>query len=509
MQSIPIQRIYGFAVTFLGLAFALMLGSWVGSGDWRTPIALLALMAGLGVVMALGSNYWMLIPLSLSVKFPALPLAGRVVEFPELAIAAVSVIYAARVALKKEKFAVFRPINTPFILFMAWVAMVFYLHPTGLSALGAGTIGARFYLKLALAFAAFIVLSNRSYSTRDIRWILLFLVAGSIFHAFYIFIEVSFAAAPKINNTGFSQEDFYTWQQALSIPAITVAFLIFSRWSPKEVFSLHRFYLIGIYCLCLALAIVSGKRMGLMAVIAAPIISSIMYRQPVYLLVGAILGTATLGTLSIGQGQWFQLPLVAQRTLSWIPGDWAPELDNLRGGVDDFRTELRRLALKNIAADPIIGKGFAIDISDVLSGFSMMEQGGGIYTQVAGHASSRNWHNIWLGYAADFGIPLSIIQAVIFMSMLFLSARLFKYHNNTNMAGVFALYVFIFTFRDVFSSHTSGHTALDSFDRWWMYGIIVSLYLQTLVSSKPSYKSGQQTGLPMARNRLTELAARS
>jgi len=42
------------------------------------------------------------------------------------------------------------------------------------------------------------------------------------------------------------------------------------------------------------------------------------------------------------------------------------------------------------------------------------------------------------------------------------------------------LYVLIYTIRDVLASHTSGHTSLDAWTRWWMYGILVSLYVQML-----------------------------
>ena len=38
------------------------------------------------------------------------------------------------------------------------------------------------------------------------------------------------------------------------------------------------------------------------------------------------------------------------------------------------------------------------------------------------------------------------------------------------------MFLLIFTIRDLVASHTSGHSALDAWQRWWMYGILISIY---------------------------------
>ena len=107
---------------------------------------------------------------------------------------------------------------------------------------------------------------------------------------------------------------------------------------------------------------------------------------------------------------------------------------------------------------------------------AMGERGGTMDIQVAAYALGRSWHNTWLGYAADFGIPLSVIQAIIYIWVIVLSAKVFRQYGNRSLFGVFALYLLLFTVRDLIASHTSGHTALDAWSRWWMYGVLVSLY---------------------------------
>jgi hypothetical protein len=244
------------------------------------------------------------------------------------------------------------------------------------------------------------------------------------------------------------------------------------------VFGLQKLGVLLLYAGCMVLVLLSGKRMGLAAVLLAPAISALMFRQLIYIPVALAALFLMLSALVFGQGQWFDLPLVAQRTLSWLPGEWDPELDSMRGGTDDFRTELRRLAWDNIKTDPVVGQGYAMNMGEIMSTMTLQQQVGGIEVVTTGHAISRNWHNIWLGYAADFGIPVSIIQGIIFLQILILSFRTFNIYSNRSLLGVFSLYVFIFTFRDLIASHTSGHTALDAFERWWMYGMVVAIYLQ-------------------------------
>jgi hypothetical protein len=148
----------------------------------------------------------------------------------------------------------------------------------------------------------------------------------------------------------------------------------------------------------------------------------------------------------------------------------------MRGGTDDWRAELRYWASENVRRDPLIGKGFAIDLSETVNAILAQQRGGAIDVQVAAYAIGRAWHNTWIGYAADFGIPLSIIQGILYLTIIVMSYRCFKYYGNKSYFGAFGIFLLIFTIRDLMASHTSGHSALDAWQRWWMYGILVSIY---------------------------------
>jgi len=483
-RNISKTQITWIVGVLLGLGLAIFMGSAAGSTDFVVVSTVLGAGLGIGTFLVLGKNYWMLIPFSLGAAFPVVPLGGRSLEFPELAIAGCSLFFLLRLASRKEKLNFFRPINIPILLFMAWVGMVFVLNPVGLAVMGSEVGGGRFYLKIALAFAAYLILSNREYSERDIRWVFGLIIFGACFSLIYGVISY-LLIGPGINlNTGLVDEEYYTWHQLLSVPATTVSFIIFARWSPKQVFSIQKIWTALTYITCLLLVLISGKRMALITIFLAPLVSAILRRQISFIFITLGFATVTLGTLTAGHGQLFSLPLVAQRTISFLPGDWDPEMDQLRGGADEWRAELRQWAGTMIKRDPVIGGGFAVNIQETATAGAMAQEGGTIDIQVARYALGRSWHNRWLGYAADFGIPMSIIQVIIYAWVLFLSYRVFKLDSDRSVLSVFGAYLIIYNLSDLAASWTSGHTALDAFSRWWIYGIIVALFLQTAAKAR-------------------------
>jgi len=473
-RNISTTQLTWIVGTLVGLVMAVFMGSAVGSADFSLVSIVLGVGIGIATFLVLGKDYWMLIPFSVGASFPALPLGGRFVEFSELAIAGCGLFFLMRVASRKEKLHLFRSVNTPILLFMGWVGMVFLINPVGFAAMGAQTGGGRFYLKLALAFTAFLVLSNRKYTDRDLRWIFGLLIFGACYSLVYGFYEHILIGARVDPNTGLVVDEYYTWHQLLAGPPLTVAFLMFARWKPSEIFSLQRTGLLLIYCLCVMMVLASGKRMAFVAIFLAPFVSAVMHRQASAIVGSVGLAILTMTALIGGQGEYFQLPLTVQRTLSWLPGDWDKSLAYLEQGQDTFRDELRIYAMENIKSDPWVGNGFSVNIAETVSVISAA--GSDTFVSLM-MANGRSWHNTWLGYAADFGIPLSVIQAVIFVWVLVLSTKIFRFYGNNSFYGVFGLYTLIFTLRDLISSHTGGHTALDAFMRWPSYAILVSIFI--------------------------------
>ncbi len=480
------NKVIVFAVSALGLLIALFLGMAVGEGRRMHIAAVFAIMVGAPLLLSLGKNYWYLIPISILSGLPAIPFVGRNIKLPELCIALCFGIFITRVAFKLDKIVLWRTTHIPIYLFMAWVLFIFCLYPVGLSAFGATTIGGRFYLQLLLAFMAFIIIASRDITEKDCKWIIFSIIAGAVVNASYSVFSFFFIGSSDdpFSDAG-SGDQFYTWHQSLSVPAMALSFLLFAWKKPSQVFSLKHPILVCAYLLAIALSLYSGKRIGLAAVVLAPLLSAIVHRQYFYVWLGAIAAVLMSLLVIFGHGEFFKLPIQAQRALSILPAEWDNEIRGIERGADPFRESLRRFAMENIERYPVIGRGFAIDYSEIIAQISASRLVSGTDMQVAGHAIGRSWHNTWLGYAADFGIPLSFIQGILLITVLIISYKSIKIFPAKSPKFIVSAYVFFYIVRDLVASHTSGHSSLDAFDRWWLYGVLFAIYAAAK-ANKPS-----------------------
>ena len=220
-----------------GLALAVVIGVLIGSGDWATFF--IPVLAGIGVTafLLLGNKYWLLIPFSLSFTFPIIPLGTRAVELPELTIVVCAGLFVIRFALKAQKFHLWRPDHLPFLLYAGWAMLIYFHNPIGFTFFGASSGGARFYFKILLALAAFLIIANQKVTERDCKWILILMVVGSFLDLaktmlFYrIFGGSEYFVDPLEN---------YTWQQGLGIPPLIVVLILFSRYRTAEILNVDR-----------------------------------------------------------------------------------------------------------------------------------------------------------------------------------------------------------------------------------------------------------------------------
>jgi hypothetical protein len=485
MHSFPIHRLYLMAVAILGLGMAFLMGSWVGAGNIMLPTLVIGVSGGIAAILLLGRHYWYLIPFSVLSALPAIPLAGRTIDLVEVTIAACSAIFFARLAMKKERFIPFRPTHTALLLSFAWICWIWYLNPTGLAALGAGTIGARFYVKIILGFLAFLVIASQKPTEIDFRRLLWIVFIGAILNTLYgMFSFFVLGGAEAEQGAGGLEE--YTWHQILAGPALTGSWLIFSLYKPSQVFSLQRPWLPILYILAFGIAAISGKRMSILLILAAPLISCAINKEYRYALIGSIVGGAMILSLTLSQGSIFTLPFTVQRSLSWLPGDWDPSLQELGRG-DIFREQLRELATHEIKRSPLLGRGYSTSLADVLSGYTMMEYGSGLEMEkVMGHAASKNWHNRWLGYTADFGIPFTVLLVWLYLTAIIIAWRLTRSLNSRSYSRAFAVFAFFWIAQLIITSHTSGHTALDALRNWWMYGLLFAMYAEYFTPKRRS-----------------------
>ncbi len=477
-------------VALLGAAF---LGASAGEGDFFNIYAAIFGSAFIALMLALGNRYWMLIPISFTTQLPAVPIKGRMLELPEITAVLCSAVFLIRYAVKKQTFVFFRKEHAPVLLYVGWVVVIFCLNPVGLSSFseaGASLGGARFYAKILLALASFIIMANQEMTDNDCKWMIILLLIGAFVESVYqiaiFFLPLGFLGLDASAQLFADPDSFYTWHQALAgVPLILVS-LAFARFKTSELFSLHRLWVAVGFVLCVLLIAMSGKRAALAAIPMIAILASFLRREWGFFMLW-LAGAVMAGTvIVIGHGDLFRFPLTVQRAFSALPAQWDSELGSLAGGKDLFRAELRRQAIKKIENDPWVGEGYQVNLS--LSQALIAQyatRGGDTELQVAPFAMGSAWHNTWLGYAADFGIPAAMIAALIFFAVIRASYRLAMRFPPNSMRATLAAYLFLTITIYLVRSHTSGHSAMDAFGRWWSYGALVSLGIAYAKSSNP------------------------
>jgi O-antigen ligase len=461
-------------VTIGALAATFFIGAAIGQGEFIQIYLLFFGVAALVAVFGMGSRYWMLIPIAFSFNLPAIPFRGRAFELPEIAIAVCSVIFVCRYAISSRGITIFRWSHAAVIMYAVWAGIIFLIHPVGLMATGSTTGGARFYFKIALALAAFLIVANQRISERDAKWIIRLLLVGSVVSMVVNIVQYKIAPPAFADPNALTDEGYYTWHQSLSGPAMWFMLWLSARFRIKEILGFGKPWTLFLALCCIAIAAVSGKRAGLASVLLTPLIVAILRKENFYVISGAVFAAILLFFLTAGQGTWFRLPLQVQRSLSYLPGKWDWEVQSqVQGGIDPFRQELRQLAWGNIKAHPIVGQGYAVNARELygmgrmatnLSEFGIMVM-----------ALGSSWHNTWLGYWADFGLPAIIFWAIFWLQAIVVGYRLYRNTTHGTSYRTLGLMILLYFICDILRSWTSGHSADDPFTRWWMYAVMLSM----------------------------------
>jgi len=494
MNGAGLPQILGVIMTLLGLVVAYFLGSASATGNYMLIMLVLGGMGALLVFMQMGKKYWLLVPFGFSIMISALPVGGRSFELWELCCIGAFGLFVARVALKQDHLYLARPENSGVFLYVAWAMFILWLNPVGMFFMGATTGGARFYMQIILCFLGFLVVSNQSPTAKDAKWILWLFIGGTILTAF-MRITSYFLFGSGGGDIDSAGDDFYSWHQMLSTIPVAVGAWMFTRYPISKVFSFSQPHLAVIYGACLLMGLFSGKRAALAIFLLYPFLALFLRRSDFR----ACLGYAAVFFIGLiiaggGNGNLFTLPMGVQRSLSVFPGNWDPSFKKAEGAhMDDFRSEMRRLAVEKIKLDPWIGKGFGISAED--TGWINPTL---VYHMIPLLAMGSAWHSTWYGIAADFGIIGTFWWAIYVLYSLYTGRWVYvnapRGSPQQILAGTFTLFMLHLLAR----SYTSGTSYGVCVDQWWMFGILLAMKYtlqQEMLATKVA-KAAQPVGEP-------------
>lgn len=492
-----------------GLIIAVFVGLSIGQGDLKKTYIMMVALGAFPIFLILGSNYWVLLPFALTVSLPAIPLvAGRVVSFGELWVLCAVGAFVLRFPFAKERVQVFRWDYVPMMLYVGWAAMIWKANGTGLAILGASSVGGRSYVKIALAAAAFLILCNQRMEDRHAKWIAYGLILSGVVSS--IWGAASFYFAPSTVDE--VEVGFYTWHQFLSRTPYYALAYIFARYSLPDLISNFRVGLLMFIATCYGMVIFSGKRAALAVCLAYPLMSAIIRKQYAFVFAGAAAVAMALIILVAGHGTVYRLPMTVQRALWILPGDWDYEVRAQTEG--SFRRTLNRLAMDEIRANPIIGRGFGFTSLDATLAmtpqlmYTIARKGDHMAAFIM--AASGEWHSTWLGTAATLGIPAAVFWAFIWVQLLWNSSHVYRRAPPGSHMKVMALMILMLTIAAIMRSWTSGHAAGNLLGASWELGVILSAKYSLRhaearaveLSPRPLGAEAMRRGLPQA-NRQT------
>jgi len=354
--------------------------------DWIATRHLLRLagFAGIALTIILAAGMkrsawlWIVVGWSLTGYIHALPvpLAAR-----DLVVLLVACSYAVQRVSGQASRQSWGVLGALVAINCAHMAVTFLYHPVGLRALGAETMGGRPYFNIFIAWCAYWVIVHQPDSYRSVTRIPLWLMAGMslstlISVVVYIFpaitpyvwylygsVDVSeYTASLHAATSTALEPQVRRFAQLAPFGLMLVQFLS-AYYPPRTLLNplRRRFYL---FVLGIAAVLASGFRNTLLFAFASLVLASWFHRGWREVVLGGAIGTLLLGILIFGQGRFYELPLPAQRALSFLPGQWA---DPVEQEVRDSNRRFdwwRQMIEEGIIKNWWVGDGFGVSEND-------------------------------------------------------------------------------------------------------------------------------------------------
>lgn len=331
------ERVLRTMVLLGGLLFAVFCGMQAGGGNFQKLAVIFTVLTILAICMMMRERLWTLIPLCWG-------LSGKLVAFPvpvalrDLIVIVVFVAFFAFRALKVIRTRVsFTFLELLVLSNVLYAVIMFVRNPVGAKAFGSDMVGGRPYWDIAISALACWVLATAPADRKNLLRVPFFILVGAGIHCG---AELLGYVAPSV---AMFFAEFYSGFASMSGDVTTMAAIdpAFVRWVP-----LGELGVLGVVALCayfrpltlffaplrliaLGLSMVgillSGHRAAVLKAGAAMFFSTLLRRRMRDMVTLGVTGFFLLIIVIIGNGRLFNLPLVAQRALSFLPGKWDQE----------------------------------------------------------------------------------------------------------------------------------------------------------------------------------------
>ncbi len=325
-------------VMLVGIAAAVAAGYLSGEGQIGNIIALLGAAVGVGLLLTLRQQIWIMIPITwtLAGQIPLLPLPFAVRDLIVMAVfVSFMVLTAFKVVRRKPTYGLIDILMGSII---AYLIIAFIRNPVGVEAFDSDRVGGRPYFNVFIACLAYWVISRSLVPEGFAKWLPLAAFGGRSIEGILNTITYHFPSTvpilalfySNISSETYAAQDILrrpegesTGRQAYLLyvghPMVVTLISYFRPLTLINPLYLGRCLLFGT---AMIFVLLSGFRSTLIAAGGYFLVASYIRRGWTEIAHIMAIGLPSLLLIIMMQGVVFDLPQSAQRTLSFLPGRW-------------------------------------------------------------------------------------------------------------------------------------------------------------------------------------------
>lgn len=436
--------ILGSLFVLIGIPAAMFLGQMAVT-DPVIVAVIFVIIFGAVLLYTLGKHVWCIIPICAMMKgnlnfLPGNPDPWQMATIIVGGLTALTVLTGTRKIRLRWGW-----LEIVVALQVVALAQAYLRNPTGLSILGGGVVGGKFYLDYAVAIVAFFLLSIVETTPQVLKKVIyamvIFGLGDAILKAVASYVPAVGLALWPIYGAGDAVALLAGPGQSLDIGETRLTSLsqlggigmlvCCSFWRPMASFHPGKPHRLILWLVSMAAILLSGFRGVLVRGAANFMLGSLVRKKGIDVAIASV-GVFLLLVGIIGGGQLRKMPFGLQRALSFMPVDVSPEAREDAMGSSDWRFEMWELALTSdrYIKNKMLGDGFGYSAVELEFATNMLlTQGdfGGIDTFLA-KGSYHGFHVETIRFTGVFGLVLATLALTVFSVKAW---RVMKAYRNT------------------------------------------------------------------------------
>ena len=372
------EYVLAAGVVLIGIVAAVMCGRFAGTGQnfWLWVL-------GAGIIytvacLTLRAKMWLLVPMFWACSGQLASAPGHL-PLRDLVVGGVVVFFFTLKAFKVIRVKpVYGWLDMIMIVNVLYIIALYLRYPIGVNAFGSEMVGGRPYMDVIFAVGAYWVLNQVMMSPVQAKIfpVLLCIVGGlqallstvtylfpatvPILGKFYNGIDAeSYQREQDQDDSGGADEGDERAQYLLNVgPAIinlmTCYLQPLTLINPMYIWRFTAMGLATYFCLK------SGHRIALPSVAICVLLTAYFRKGFSAVIIMALIAFPFAVLLIAGQGRLYSLPQTAQRALSFLPGDWDPDVINSAEDSTQWRLQMWDMMLHDdrYIHDKVFGDGF-------------------------------------------------------------------------------------------------------------------------------------------------------